>query len=282
MNNYLTYSVLEYRHSLGLGESLNVGILFYFPEENVFEFVHSDGYRAKAIYPDFDNSLFNAYLKAISSKVKKPFDLLKGSSIDSDFAKYIHKYILAEDAAGLIFREPVNVKNVFADRKTVINDFSKLLLPGVNIKKPIITKHNENYILTQFNGYVFGEDKSLKNNFKINQIIETKHTSLKFELSWKKDTNNFIKPINFDLNEDASFQYKAAAFYGYLSDLNDYARSNNSRFDFLISRPQDTIFNRAFENAMDFLDSSKTPKKLLTEDQWKDYSLDIISEFSTN
>ena len=123
--------MLEYKHSLGLGESLNVGILFYFPEENIFEFVNGDGFRAKTIYPDFNISLFNAYLKVINSKVKHLLVLLNEKPVDSDFAKFIHNYILAVDASGLIFREPVQVKNIFSDRKTVVNEFSNLLLPEI-------------------------------------------------------------------------------------------------------------------------------------------------------
>lgn len=135
MNSYLTYSVLQYKYSIVLGESLNVGILFYFPEENFLEFVSGDGNRVKAIYPDFDTSLFNGYIKLIKSNVFKHVDLFNEKPFDSDFAKFIHKYILAEDAAGLIFHKPVNIKNVFADRQEAINEFSKLLLPGIHIKK---------------------------------------------------------------------------------------------------------------------------------------------------
>jgi hypothetical protein len=62
MSNYFTYSVLQYKHSLALGEILNVGILFYFPDDGCFEFINGDGSRVKSVYPDFDNSLFNGYL----------------------------------------------------------------------------------------------------------------------------------------------------------------------------------------------------------------------------
>lgn len=36
MNNSLIYSILQYKHSLTLGEILNVGILFYFPGNNIY------------------------------------------------------------------------------------------------------------------------------------------------------------------------------------------------------------------------------------------------------
>jgi len=279
MNNYFTYSVLQYKHSLALGESLNVGILFYFPIENSFEFVSGDGYRAKAIYPDFDNSLFNGYLKTIQTKIKKHVDLFNENPVSSDFAKYIHKYILAEDAAGLIFREPVNVKNVFGDKKKAVDEYSTILLPGINIEKPSIIKHNENYIIKKFNGYIFKLDKSLESKFKKNKVIKTNHFNLKFDLSWEKKTYNYIKPINFDFSDEVSIQTKAAVFYSYITDLSDY--TNKSRFDFLITKPQDSTLNHAYENALDFLNNAKTTKQLITEDELENYSQNVLSEIMT-
>jgi len=279
MNNYFTYSVLQYKHSLALGESLNVGILFYFPIENSFEFVSGDGYRAKAIYHDFDNSLFNGYLKTIQTKIKKHVDLFNENPVSSDFAKYIHKYILAEDAAGLIFREPVNVKNVFGDKKKAVDEYSTILLPGINIEKPSIIKHNENYIIKKFNGYIFKLDKSLESKFKKNEVIKTNHFNLKFDLSWEKKTYNYIKPINFDFSDEVSIQTKAAVFYSYITDLSDY--TNKSRFDFLITKPQDSTLNHAYENALDFLNNAKTTKQLITEDELENYSQNVLSEIMT-
>lgn len=282
MSSHLTYSVLQYKHSLVLGESLNVGILFYFPEEDFIEFVSGDGTRAKAIYPDFDHSLYNAYLKAIISKVNKQVDLFNREYIGSDFAKYIHNFILPEDAAGLVFHEPVYINNESGDRRKVVDEYSKLLLPGIKILKPNIIKHNENYIIKQFNGYLFGKDKSLESKFIKDEILNTKNFKIKFDLSWQKTSRNFIKTINFDFNDEVSLQNKAAISYCHLTDLADYAFANKSRFDLLISKPQDSNLYRTYENALDFLDSVNTPKKLITEEHLKEYSLNVLDELTSN
>lgn len=272
---------MQYKHSLTLRESLNVGILFYFHDDNYFEFVNGDGYRAKAIYPDFDNSLFNGYLKAIKLKTKKAIDLFNQNPLASDFSKFIHKNILAEDAAGLIFSEPVTVNNVFNDKNEAINEFSKLLLSGINIQKPTIIRHNENYILRKFSGYVFGKDKALETKFKKNEIIKTNHINLKFDLSWHNKIYNYLKPINFDLADDSSINNKAALYFGYISGLGEYANSKNDiSFDFLITKPRESGLIRAYENALDFLNNTKAPKKLITEDNLESYSLNVKSELS--
>ena len=45
MNSNLIYSILQYKHSLTLGEIINVGVLVYFPEDNHFQFAHGDGMK---------------------------------------------------------------------------------------------------------------------------------------------------------------------------------------------------------------------------------------------
>jgi hypothetical protein len=282
MNHYFTYSVLQYKHSLVLGESLNVGILFYFPDENHIEFVSGDGTRAKAIYPDFDNSLFNGYLRTILDRVNKQVDLFNEKPGESEFPAYIHKAILAEDAAGLIFKEPVSVRNVFGDRRKAVDEYAGLLLPGINIIRPSIIKHNENYIIKKFNGYVFGQDKSLEERFKKNESITTKHFKIKFDLSWNKGIYHYIKPVSFDYADELSIQNKAATFFGYLSDLGKSPPKQQSSFDLLIAKPREPEFNKVYENALDFLNSADAPKKIITEDQIEQYSREVLAELNSN
>ncbi len=276
MNKQFTYSVLQYKHNLILGEALNVGILFYFPLENKFEFIKGDGYRVKSVYPDFDNSVFNTYLKTITNKVKHHIDLFNEHIDKGDFSRYIHQHILAEDASGLIFKEPVTIKTNYDFYQNIIEDYSKLLLPGILTEKPILVKHNENFILRQFTGYIFEKNKSLEKKFKKNEIIKTQHFTVKFELSWHDKTNNFIKPLSFDLADEISIQHKAAVIYSQLIELAEYAKVNKSRFDILIAKPQ-AGFNKEFANALDFIDSAKAPKNLITEDKWLSYTQETIN-----
>lgn len=279
MSKNFTYSILQYRHSIPLREILNVGILFYFPDERKFEFVSGDGSRAKSIYPDFDNSLFNSYLKVILQRVKNHVDLFTGNPAESDFSKYIHSNILAEDAAGLIFSNSSTVENVFGSNEKAIAEFTKLLLPGISFEKQTIIRHNEQYIIRRFHNYVFQGNNSLEEKFLKNQIIKTKHSTIKFDLCYKTKTgSSFIKPVNLDFNEESAFQNKAATFYGYISELANLGSSQKNRYDFLLSKPQDSRFQRAYENALDFLDSAKAPKQLITEEKLEDYSQWVVSE----
>lgn len=280
MSNYFIYSVLQYKHSLALGEILNVGILFYFPADVKFEFVTCDATRAKLIYPDFNNSLYGSYFKAIKKKIVSHVDLFTEQIEDIDFSQYVHKYILAADAAGLVFREPVRVKNVFGDNQKAIDEYSKLLLPGVNVHKPKVEKHNDSYIIKTFTNYFLENNKSIEEKFSKNESLKTKHFNIKFDLSWHNSTKNYIKPISFDFNEESAIQTKAAIFYSYITDLNAINNSKKYCFDFLIAKPQISDLIPAYENALDLIDSAKCQKRIIFEDKLIDYSQQLISEFS--
>ena len=53
MKNVFAYSILQYRHSLALGEALNVGIVFAFPEFKKYTFKYAHSHRLRLIYPGF-------------------------------------------------------------------------------------------------------------------------------------------------------------------------------------------------------------------------------------
>lgn len=281
MNKYIIYSILQYKHSLSLGEILNVGMLFYFPEEKQFEFSYGDATRLKAVYPDFNSSLFNAYIKRIKDNIENAIDLFSGQPLSDNFTDFIHHNILAVDAAGLVFSEPNQAINVFKDRETTVNEFSKLFLPGIDIEKPAYTKHNEEYLVRKFRRY-FKDDK-VEELLNRDEIIRTKLFTHKFDFSWENKTNkNFIKPISFDLLEEVSINNKAATYFGYLSDLEEYCNSEKVRFDLLIATPQNQHLSGIFQNALDFLDRAKAPKKLILENKIEDYTNEILSELNPN
>ena len=278
MKNYFSYSILQYKHSVALGEILNVGILFYFSDTNKFEFASSNGHRIKAVYPDFDLSLFNSYLRAITEKVKKGIDLFTESTFKIEFSKYIHQHILAQDAAGLIFSEPKNVRNTFVSSNDVVDEYSKLLLPGITIDKSSVVRHNEVFILKKYTSYIFETHKELEERFDKNRIIQSRNLTLKFELSWEnREVRKLIKPLSFDLTTPQAIQEKASTYLGYLTQLEEFALRNNSTFDFLISKPQNSDLKKEYDNAIDILNYSKTPKNLILENSWDKYFQDTVS-----
>lgn len=134
MNKHLYYSILQYKHSPILGEAINVGILFYFPEEQTkLYFQMADSSRLSCIYEDFDSKYYNSILRIISKNAMTFSDKIttNGTTIKAfeAFETFIHKYLLKADDTVLQFSNPFCVINNFSDNETVVNEFTKLMLP---------------------------------------------------------------------------------------------------------------------------------------------------------
>lgn len=142
MSKYFIYSVLQYKHSLSLKEILNVGVLFYFPEEQKFEFVSNGFSRIKGAYPMVDTQLLESYIKEIEIKLTQQTNLFINIFSKADFLSYIHKYILAAAGSGLVFANAESVQWDFTS-DLAIREYSKLLLPGINTTKFEVTKHSK-------------------------------------------------------------------------------------------------------------------------------------------
>ena len=254
-----------------MGEIINVGVLVYFPEDNHFQFAHGDATRVKAIYPKFNNALFNSYFKAIQNNLDSAFNLFSDAPFIDTFFDFIHKNILSEDAAGLVFSQPSQIPNVFKNRNNAVDEISKLFLPGIDVIKPKIEKRNEIYIIKEFQQYILGSFKDKFERLKKEPTIKTKHLEHRFSYSWSvSDTTNYIKPLSFDLATEADISAKAAQHVGYLTDLKDHGVAL-SNFDFLVASPLNKDLDRTYQNALDFIDSVKIPKKLIFEEKIPTY-----------
>lgn len=283
-----TYSVLQYKHSLALGEAINVAILFQFPTEENLQFVAGNSHRVKAIYPDFDPTVYNYFIKSIEAKLKEESSsLFRHSNIKQEFKKYINAAILPEDATVLQFQDPVNIHGWKTTDpngegiEKIVEEFSKLLLPGIITKKPETIKHNEQFLIKKFTGYIFERYKDLEEKFRKNQVIKTKvhdkNIELKFDLAWGEESTTFIKPLSFDLSEERAIQDKSAINYGYLNLLGDYAKENNFQFDLIVAKPQNKELYKSYENALGLLELSDAPKRIITEKELSDYSDETIA-----
>lgn len=287
MNATFTYSVLQYHHSLWLGEAINVGILFQFPREEKIEFVAGNAYRLKAIYPDFDQTVYNYLIKSIEKKlIEVNGSIFSGIASKSDFKKYIHSSILPEDATVLQFKDPVSAVNTIGEPKKVIEQFSKLLLPGIITKKSEIIRHNENFLIRKYVSYIFEKDKSVDKKLERNKTLKANvnqtEIELKFDLAWVNGSTNLVKPLSFDLSDEQSIQNKSTQFFGYLNLLTDYAKANNLRFDFLVSKPQNNDLIGSYESALNILELASAPKRIITESNLQNYSEETVHELLTH
>lgn len=271
----IIYSILQYKHKLSLGESLNVGVIFYIPEINKIHLEIGAVNRIKSIYSDVDSSLTNDIIRLIKDNIGRNNNLFLNINDNKSFIEFLRQHILQEDATGLIFSEPVSILTSFNSVETTINEYSKLLLPQNLIKKPVI-RHDEQKIIKDYFSFFKGEYKELENRFEKNVIIQTRHYNVKFDYKWVNGSLNYIKPLSFDLSDVGAINNKTAIFHSHLIELNDYFKNKNSRIDILLAEPQNPELKKEYDNALDIINETIDNKKIVYPNSLEQYFLDTV------
>lgn len=265
-----TYTILQYKHSLLLNETINVGILFEFHEDGIVRFVEGNLARVKSIYNNFDTPTTNRVLKNIQARAVEISK--ENNSLFRIFnAEDLHKNLLREDDSSIQFSKPKTATYPFDNVDKIIEQYCRLFLPSGNIKVNQ-QRHNDNYVFRTYNNYVFHNRKELETVANRDRVVQTKDISLTFDIAWENGTYNLVKPLSFDYQDGNDIQNKSVAYFGYLTKLNDYAISHNARYDLLVSRPQNLDLRKRYEKAIEIINSADAPKRIVTEDELKDYS----------
>lgn len=128
----IVYSILQYRHSLLRSETFNIGIVFYFPdEEDKMIFYCSPNLDVLVnIYPGMDYQMLVTYIKYIDAGVRNAkMRHFSSLSVDMQLKMFLKQYVLLEDATVLRFADPVIVSNVDnGDHVNIMKNFAKILL----------------------------------------------------------------------------------------------------------------------------------------------------------
>jgi hypothetical protein len=133
MNKRFLYSILQYKYSPILNEAVNIGVLFYFPDEQKkLYFIDSGISRVKALYGNgnIDEKYFQAILKIIKARTDDK-TVNETASNFSDFEDFVDNHILKKDDSVFQFSNPYSVSNIFSDIDTVIKNYEKILVPVV-------------------------------------------------------------------------------------------------------------------------------------------------------
>ena len=274
------YSTLKYQHSALLGESLNIGVLIYFPFEDKIVFKYSKNLgRIKAIYDVISEKTIKHYLSQIESTVKN-FSDYKSPFFDIDkdnfFDLFIEKNILPKDGSVLQFAES---KQAFLNSRTTeetiaylsnrfIFEVQKSHSFNNSLKEPQLTK--------KFYGYLsdldFEKINSTDERFHKDYIVVNETgNEFNFEYAWQNGTLNLVKAISFDLKEARGLADKAYKNFGLFTDLKNEAIANNLRYDLLIGKPVSKDLYREFDHAINLL-STLEKVDIIFEDEIENYS----------
>ncbi|CAL2055944.1 DUF3037 domain-containing protein [Tenacibaculum sp. 190524A05c] len=282
------YSILKYIHSAFLGESINIGILLYFPEEDRFIFKYSKNLkRIKSSYELKSEKIIRHYLQQIERKIRKISQLNSnnGFIFERDLDEFISRNILPNDETSLQFSKSKTSKTRFTDLEEASNSVAEKLLLDKFIYfqetllkktvKPINKFYNK--LNTELN-LVEKENKKLF--FKDYQVTNNENgKEFKFEYGWQNGSLNLIKSIN--LNQDTSDKILNITFkhFGLFTALSDEAKRDNLRYDLFVSKPSEKSFFRDYDYSLSFLDNLSTVR-IVEEEEIDNYTKKAIKALS--
>lgn len=278
MSKKFSYSILTYRHSLFLGEVLNVGVLMIFPDENLVEFHYPKKInRLKGLYNNFNESLVKDYLKAFEQKSK---------NLNNQLDKYVFGYndliadnFIVEDASALQF-EPFRTAIYYSDFEITRERYINLILSNYNSEINGTThKLTEDKIVRRLKTKIVELNPNAKEFLKLdqNRILTNKHVQFKSDFYWENVITNYTKAINFDLSIEKNIIDKSILLNGQLRQL-EKSKLKNINIDFVINESKDKKLESAIEEAKAILNENQIHKSLYTN--LKTYSEHVASQFA--
>lgn len=280
--DFYKYCVLKYKHSPFLDESINIGLLIYFSNNNRFYFTFSKNLsRIKYIYDNVPEKTIKEYLKQIDKRLKK-FNQIKDDAFYNleleDLSAFISKYLLPLDGSVLQFS---NCK------VEIQNDFKNEFINEVLIKKNFIddikfqfNQSKEPELSQRFYNNLKGLDFNKINSKGIKFIVDytlinETGNEFRFDYAWQNGTLNLVKPISFDLKEAKGIAEKAYKNLGQFIDLEKEAEKNNLRYDLIVGRPKSNSLYKEYDHALSLLEKLKY-SQLIEEENINSYSLKAI------
>lgn len=217
MKNY-QYQILRYNPDVVAEEFINVGIVFFVPEERrLISRIIENSSRLNILYHGIDTKFVNRLLRNIdkwlNTKGKELLDQLNHkeySNIDS-----ITNSILPPNDSSLRFSDvrsgiTLNINQTFEEMFTrFISKFEK--------KHKSLSKDDNkawNEYRKVFKKYSI--DKRLK---KPDVKVKTEFSEFEFPHGWKNGRWNFYKPISFDLTNTDHIKKKAWEWVGITQEL---------------------------------------------------------------
>ena len=274
MNKQLIYSILQYKHSPVLRESINVGVLFYFPdEEQKLHFHLTDATRIKPIYKDFDAKYFNCILHIIKKNIETfTGDLYAEKLLNDNLKDFIHSYLLKNDDTALQFSDLHSVLNIYSNAEKAVEEYTRLLLP-LNVKKDVQNiKHDEKFIVKKFHTRLLSRNAVVAERVQRDVEVKTDVIDIRFDVAWQNGSLNLVKPLSFDLQDSLAIQRKTAEYCSYLNWLNDYTKKNNCRVDLLLAEPQDRKLVNVYNKSVKLLQEVDSNKKIVPFEEIDEYT----------
>lgn len=298
MTKQFSYVFLRYVHSLRLDETINIGMLFYFPEQGrIIARFPERLKRLQCLYSDFDEGILKDQFRLIREKIS----LIDGGGrvFQQKFSgvslrQYIYNDILVNDQSALqISQEKKGVLyssdiekiagDIFNSYFTYYQDFE------LRKDQPLATTESDSETTTdvilaeRFENYLLLKDHDALNKIykKVQYFSVSTDTSIVFDYKWENGTENLVKTLSFDLSSKKQIEQKALAFNGRIHVLDvDNAFSTKTKLHLIVARPQNIKLEKQFISALGILKNSIKDTRIVEENELSGYSDEVIKYLS--
>lgn len=273
-----TYYVLRYTHSQLWEERINVGLLFWFPEQQ--RWVFRSNLPIPALQRLYPGSLrwLRGCAKAIDDAVKAHLaNPLEVARLAGEPDRFVFRQLLPVDGSALQFDEGRVATSLLSEPELIADQYEVLCF-GDRIAASIQTRlHDEEHLRRTFRQQLASLNEKALDLLRAQVPLRAALTEVRFDYAWQNGKLNLVKPISFDLKEASAIQHKAVLNYGQFELLGDYAKQHRLQFDLLISQPINPELRGAYRNALQVLQKVKAPKRIIPEDELTDYVVEAAS-----
>lgn len=263
------FALLRYCPSYILGEQVNIGILYFFPDENKVDFVFpSPLLRLKDFYPEVQLRVVREYLQHIK-KTSQNIILETNTFFPENPQELIEKYFGLPNSVSIYFQYPK--LGFYSNIETLKKQHDTLYFQAYYAKTGR-NPHDEAYLKQTFEKLLATFE--IKPNLLEKQyIIQGKRSKIKFEYAWQNGVLNLVQPLSFDLTEASSIQNKSFTWFGKLNQIKQQIIEQDIHIDFLLAEPQNNALKDSCEEAIENLkDIGDGIFNVIPENKIEDYA----------
>lgn len=278
MHSY-SYCVLRYLHDPSVGESINVGVLVYAPDDHFVRFQSEHHTRAlSGLFRGFSRDEFLLFLTRLEASVERFQNALlqsRGGLFEMQDrprdAAALAKWLIADN--GLSFQFGAVRAGVTRDLLTVTGTvFERMVLA----QRPLASerkRRDEASVWSTFQTafHEHGISKALAPH-----TIETPAFELPFDHAFQNERWHAIKPLSFDYARMEDIRDTAMLWYSYgaaLSESEDFAQ-----LYLLLGAPENADYLPAYRRAKQWLSRMPGQPVLVEEDEAEAFAARLADE----
>jgi hypothetical protein len=263
--SFYSFVTLRYVHDAIAGESLNVGLVAYWPEQRDLRVrVRGSMGRVRGMFPDVDRRAFLTSLRAIrralvaEAKTASSHGLL---SADGDALRYACSSLARDDSA---FQWSEVGRGVSGDAETEFESLYQRLVGRYDVgtrsnrSDEAVWRPVRDSLLARKIDIDF-EEKSLAG--------ET--DTVTFENAWKNGRWHAYQAVSLDLSTPDNILDKARRWRGQMTGVAEGSRSDSEPIElsFLLGKPQDPSLGDAFLHALSIFKRMPLNPRIYSEDE---------------